>query len=130
MFTHTTLGTNDVARAKRFYDAALQPLGITCVREIPEKGWLVYASTTSPAKLLICTPRDGQPATFGNGSTLGLHAATPEQVDAFYAAGLANGGTDEGQPGPRDATGPGSRLAYVRDPDGNKLCAFFPQPQA
>lgn len=130
MFTHISLGANDVARAKRFYDAALAPLSITCVREIPEKGWLVYASANSTAKLIVGKPRDGQAATFANGGTVGLHATRPEQVDAFHAAGLANGGTDEGQPGPRDATGPGSRLAYLRDPDGNKLCCYFPQPQA
>jgi catechol 2,3-dioxygenase-like lactoylglutathione lyase family enzyme len=73
----------------------------------------------------ISTPIFGQPATYGNGSTLGFSMASPEQADAFHAAGVANGGTTcEDPPGYREGPAGKIYLAYLRDPDGNKLCAL------
>ena len=77
------------------------------------------------AKILICGPADSQLARAGNGVMVGLHAESPEHVDAFHAAAMANGGADQGAPGPRPDYGEGYYLAYVRDPTGNKLAAFF-----
>jgi catechol 2,3-dioxygenase-like lactoylglutathione lyase family enzyme len=72
----------------------------------------------------ITTPRDEQPATHANGGTIGFRAKDRAAVDAWYAAGLAQGGTDEGPPGERPYGEPPIYGAYMRDPDGNKLCAF------
>ncbi len=76
----------------------------------------------------VCSPFDGQAATAGNGVTFGLKAASLAEVRAFHAAGLAHGGTDEGQPGPRPQYGPDLYLAYLRDPTGNKLAAVYKGP--
>jgi len=120
MFTHLVVGANDMPASKKFYDAALGALGI------PEgadagNGRVVYAS---PAGMLLLTiPIDGNPASFGNGITIGLTAPNPDAVDAFHAQGIAAGGSDEGAPGPREAI-PNSYAAYLRDPTGNKLVAW------
>ncbi|AMU93773.1 glyoxalase [Sphingopyxis terrae subsp. terrae NBRC 15098] len=123
MFSHVTLGANDIAATKRFYDAALGALGIP-VGRVDERGRLIYAH--DGGRLVITKPVNGEAAACGNGHTLGLLAASPEAVDAWHAAGLANGGTSaEDPPGIRNATeGRVLYLAYLRDPAGNKLCAF------
>ncbi len=120
MFTHIVLGSNDIARSTAFYDAALGALGIDNMGAFRE-GSMVYGKNGAFG-LLITTPANGQPACHANGGTVGLAAETSAQVDAFHAAGIANGGTSEGEPGPRSM--PKSYGAYLRDPDGNKLCAF------
>ena len=120
IFTHICAGTNDTAKARAFYDAALGALGISNLGSFGENAYLY--GVQSP-EFLVTKPANGHPATVGNGGTIGFAAPTRAAVHAFHAAGLANGGTDEGQPGPRSFT-PTAYAAYLRDPDGNKLCAY------
>lgn len=123
MISYVTIGANDTEAAARFYDAALGALGH---KQLWRQGsWVGYGPDPEHAKILICGPADGQPARAGNGIMVGLHAESPTQVDAFHAAAMANGGTDDGAPGLRPDYGEGYYLAYVRDPTGNKLAAFF-----
>lgn len=123
MFSHVALGSNDIAASKQFYDSVLGVLGAPEGR-IDERGRLIFMHAGS--RLVITLPVDGNPAACGNGHTLGLLAASPAMVDAWHAAGIANGGTTaEDPPGIRNATeGRVVYLAYLRDPSGNKLCAF------
>ena len=121
MFTHAFVGTNNVEKARKFYDAIMGVLGHKNVVP-PEAPQMVYNS--GQGTFIVGKPMNGEPATHANGGTLGFAAASDEQVDAWHAAGLAAGGTCDGLPGPR-ANAPGqSRGAYLRDPDGNKLCCF------
>lgn len=118
---YITLGSNDLSRAKTFYDAALAPLGM--VRRVTDKVEIGYgAPADSRTRLWVVTPYDEKPATIGNGSMIALEAESRSVVDAFYEAALANGGTDEGKPGLRPYHAD-FYAAYVRDPDGNKLSA-------
>lgn len=122
MFSHVMLGADDVLAAKKFYDAALEPLGVA-EGVIDEWGRVVYA--TDAGRFLITKPINRHPATAANGGTIGFLAKTTAEVDAWHAAGLANGGSAiEDPPGERQVTG-GRRLylAYLRDPAGNKVCA-------
>ena len=120
IFTHVCLGTNDLERARRFYDAALAPLGIRNLGDFLDQG-LAYGRDL--AELLILRPLDGGAATAANGGTISFQARTRTSVDAFHANGLAAGGTDAGVPGPRGAV-PFAYGAYLLDPDGNKICAY------
>ena len=120
MFSHVTIGTDDLARAVAFYDAALAPLGI---ERVPSK-WETWAAWRRPgeaATLWVGRPYDGRPANRGNGWMAAFAAPSRPAVDAAHAAALAAGGTDEGAPGPRPHFAPDYYGAYVRDPDGNKL---------
>lgn len=113
------LGTNDIARAREFYDAVLATLGQ--VRTMTLDHELGYGPEGSERRILyVVTPYDGRPATWGNGTQISFRAPSREAVDAFHAAAVAGGGLDEGAPGPRDYR-PGYYGAYCRDPDGNKL---------
>lgn len=116
------LGTNDLALATRFYDAVLAPLGYGANAAPAEYGICMYSKPGTPA-FMVGGARDGQPATHANGGTVGFIAPDQAAVDAFHAAGLANGGSCEGPPGPRPQAG-GAYGAYLRDPDGNKICAY------
>lgn len=119
MFNHVMLGVNDIEKSKAFYDAVLGTLGIG--PGVANKSRYFYASPSG--SFAITKPINGEPATHGNGSTIGFSASTPEQGDAFHAAGIANGGTTcEGPPGFRDGAAGQIHLAYLRDPDGNKIC--------
>jgi len=121
MLLYITLGSNDLSRAKIFYDAALAPLGM--VRRVTEAVEIGYgAPADSRTRLWVVTPYDEKPATIGNGSMVALEADSRATVDAFYEAAMANGGTDEGKPGLRPYHAD-FYAAYVRDPDGNKLSA-------
>jgi len=124
MFSHVMLGSNDIAAAKRFYDAALGTLG-TDEGVVDERGLLVYQY--DGGRFVITRPIDGGTASSANGGTIGFLASSPDTVDAWHAAGLAHGGTAiEDPPGPRNATGGRVLyLAYLRDPAGNKLCATY-----
>jgi catechol 2,3-dioxygenase-like lactoylglutathione lyase family enzyme len=126
LINYVTIGTNDIDKAMAFYDAVLATLG--CKRAWAQGGWAGYGPDDAHASLMLCPPFDEQAAQPGNGIMVGLHAENPAQVDAFHAAALANGGTSEGEPGPRPVYGEGYYLAYVRDPDGNKLSAFYKAP--
>ncbi len=122
-FLYITLGTNDLARATRFYDAALAALGL--VRRATMADEIGYGFPGDRrTRLWITQPYDGKPATVGNGSMPALVAPDQKAVDAFHKAALSAGGTDEGAPGLRPY-GPAFYACYVRDPDGNKLSAVL-----
>ncbi len=126
MFSHVMVGVADLERSKKFYDALLGTLGIAPgVANNNRFFWRGNGGTFA-----VSTPINGQPASVGNGSTVGFAAQTQEQADACYAAGIANGGvTCEDPPGYR-GEGPGRLyLAYLRDPDGNKICILFRPPK-
>ena len=120
IFTHVCVGANDLTKSCKFYDATLAPLGIKNLGAMGEAGFLYGAEAP---EFLVTKPRDGNKATFANGGTIGFGASSRAAVRAFHAAALASGGTDEGAPGPRTFT-PTAYGAYVRDLDGNKLCAY------
>lgn len=121
MYSHMMVGSNDIARSKQFYDAIFAAMGGRAGSQDP-KGRLIYAH--NGAMFLVTPPIDGNPATHGNGCTIGF-AMTPEQANAWHQAGVENGGTAiEDPPGVREGTGMKLYLAYLRDPDGNKLCAL------
>jgi catechol 2,3-dioxygenase-like lactoylglutathione lyase family enzyme len=121
MYSHMMVGSNDIARSKKFYDATFAAMGGKPGMQDP-KGRLIYAHNGS--MFLVTPPIDGEPATHGNGCTIGF-AMTPEQADAWHQAGIDNGGTAiEDPPGVREGSGMKLYLAYLRDPDGNKLCAL------
>ena len=120
MFSHVMLGVNDLEVSKKFYDALLGTLGIA--PGFANNNRHFYRSPNGT--FAISTPINGESACHGNGSTVGFAASSPEQADAFHAAGVANGGTTcEEPPGLRDGPGGKLYLAYLRDPDGNKICA-------
>jgi catechol 2,3-dioxygenase-like lactoylglutathione lyase family enzyme len=122
MFSHMMIGSNDIVRSKTFYDALFAAVGAKPAITDP-KGRLFY--THKDGRLLITRPIDGQPATHGNGSTIGFTMDSPAEADAWHAAGVAAGGTAiEDPPGWRQGTTGRLYLAYLRDPDGNKLCAL------
>lgn len=119
MFSHIVVGSNDLERSRRFYDATFAAIGAGA-GTIDAKGRLVYSK--DGARFLVTAPIDGKGATHANGGTIGLRMENPEMVKAWHDVGVANGGTSiENPPGVRE----GARrlfLAYLRDPDGNKLC--------
>lgn len=123
MFTHVTLGANDVEASRKFYDAVLGALGHQAgtPSDVPLPGiWYM----TPRGMLGVVTPRDGQAACHANGGTVGFAAASPEAVIAFSEAGVAAGGTAVEDPaGPRETPFGLVHLAYLRDPAGNKICA-------
>ena len=124
MFSYVSLGTANISRAIRFYDAALAPLGHARIADYDPEGRSAAWGLDDPGPHLWLTePFDGQPASVGNGTMVSLLATSRAAVDAFHAAALAHGGSDEGAPGLRPQYGPHFYAAYVRDPDGNKLNA-------
>ena len=118
MFSHVMVGSNDIDRSQRFYDAVF---GAQAHRD--SKGRLAYRR--KGAVFMVSKPIDGNDACFANGGTIGFNFDSPEEVDAWHAAGTANGGTSvEDPPGYRDGEFGKLYLAYLRDPDGNKLCGL------
>jgi catechol 2,3-dioxygenase-like lactoylglutathione lyase family enzyme len=138
--SHICLGTNDPPRTERFYDALLATLGHSRCAGAEDtqsqawRGWIVYRGARSEELTLwLCRPFDGQAATAGNGTMVAFRARSWSEVERFHAAALAHGGTSEGAPGLRPQYGADFYVAYVRDPDGNKLAAYcrgFTQSQA
>lgn len=127
MLLYTTVGTNDLERAGRFYDAILPLIGYCRQKEAPNE--IGYAADGDVrCRFWVVEPFNREPATFGNGVTIALVAPTRAAVDAFHAAALAAGGSDEGAPGlrPFHAT---FYAAFIRDPDGNKLAAVCEQAE-
>ena len=126
MFSHVIVGVNDIETSRQFYDALLGTLGIKPGVNVHNGIVDRYFYRTPTGSFGITQPLNGEPATHGNGSTIGFTMESPEQADAFHAAGVANGGTTcEDPPGWRDGSVGKLYLAYLRDPDGNKLCALF-----
>jgi catechol 2,3-dioxygenase-like lactoylglutathione lyase family enzyme len=123
MFTHVTVGANDVEASRRFYDAALGALEIDAASGPDAKGRFWWR--TKMGAFAVGTPIDGDPACHANGGTIGFHAKTPEMVQAFHDAGVAAGGKAiEDPPGERNGPFGTLILAYLRDPSGNKICAM------
>jgi catechol 2,3-dioxygenase-like lactoylglutathione lyase family enzyme len=129
MFNHIVVGSNDLARSQRFYDAVLATLGFAGepVRNTAKSGHERLFYRHGAGTLIVTRPAVDGPASPANGGTIGFRCTSPEQVRAFHDAGVAAGGASiEDPPGERDAGSPGARhLAYLRDPDGNKLCAIW-----
>jgi len=113
------LGTNDLANSKAFYDATFGAIGVA-KSNMPEEYPIAMYKMANGVNFVVGPARDGQPATHANGGTVLLAADSDEAVSAWHAAGLANGGTCEGQPEPKPQAR-GAFGAYLRDPDGNKL---------
>ena len=122
MYSHIMVGTNDLDRSKKFYDAVLGALGVPPAR-VDDRGRLFYMTPTGV--FAVTKPIDGAAATSANGATIGFAVTSPEQADAWHAAGVANGGVSiEDPPGVREGGVGKMYLAYLRDPDGNKICAL------
>jgi len=121
MFSHVMVGVKDLDASKKFYDAVLGTLGIA--PGVANNNRYFYRSPTG--SFGITTPINGEPATVGNGSTIGFAAQSIEQAEAFHAEGVANGGvTCEDPPGFRSSPAGQLFLAYLRDPDGHKICVL------
>ena len=121
MIGYVTLGTSDLARAARFYDAIAAEMGVSRMMEF--ENFIAWGAPGGGAGIGLTKPFDGKPATVGNGVMVALEARDKEQVHRLYDIALAHGGTDEGSPGPRGDGG--FYAAYFRDPEGNKLNAFI-----
>ncbi len=122
MIAYSTLGVNDMDRAIRFYDAVFAPLG--AMRDTTSETWTGYSKAGERGRFFLTRPFDRAEATHGNGTMLAFLAQDRAAVGAFHAAALKAGGVCEGPPGVREGMNPVFYAAYVRDPDGNKLCAF------
>jgi catechol 2,3-dioxygenase-like lactoylglutathione lyase family enzyme len=121
MFSHIMIGTNDLDRSKKFYDALLATLDVP--PSMLDGHRMFYMTPTGIFS--VSQPINGEPATHANGGTVGFAASSPAVADAWHAAGVANGGTTcEDPPGVREGGMGKMYLAYLRDPDGNKLCAL------
>ena len=121
MLNHVVVGANDLEASRRFYDATFAALGVASGIFDDNRRYL-YASSTG--LFVVGKPINGEPATCANGYTVGFSAKSPAAVDAWHEAGLRNGGvTCEDPPGPRETDFGELYAAYLRDPDGNKLCA-------
>ncbi|MGE0223491.1 MAG: VOC family protein [Acetobacteraceae bacterium] len=126
MFSHIMVGSNDIDRSKKFYDALFGAMG-SKPGNVDAKGRIIYSH--DGGVFLVSKPIDGKPACHANGGTVGFKMASQEQAAAWHAAGVANGGTSiEDPPGVRP--GGAMFLAYLRDPDGNKLCGLYRMPKA
>ncbi|MAT49881.1 MAG: glyoxalase [Porticoccaceae bacterium] len=121
IFNHVVVGTDDIEKSRAFYDATLGALGI---QRVPDFSPTASMYGKDVPEFMITLPINGEPATHANGGTIGFRADGRAAVDAFHAAALDQGGRCEGAPGPRTNAGPTAYGAYVRDPDGNKLCAY------
>jgi catechol 2,3-dioxygenase-like lactoylglutathione lyase family enzyme len=120
MIGYVTLGTNDMARAARFYDDLLSVLGAK--RAMETEKFIAWGNDPNAPTLFVIKPADGNKATIGNGVMVALAAKSKEEVDKVYQKAMSLGAKDEGPAGPR---GEGFYAGYFRDADGNKLCAFF-----
>lgn len=127
MLFHTMVGSNDIERSKQFYNAVLGALGAgEATLNVAASGHIrLFYSNERGTNFVVSEPINDEPATVANGSTVAFSCASPEQVDLFHSTAIANGGISiEDQPGPRESAMGIIHLAYVRDPDGNKLCGI------
>lgn len=126
MFSHIMVGSNDIERSRRFYDAVLGTLGVgEPLRNEAASGHVRLFYRHDGGTFCVSEPINDEPATPANGGTIGFRCNSPEQVMAFHDTAVAHGGTSiESAPGLRTGTSGAMHLAYVRDPDGNKLCAI------
>ena len=122
MLSYVTIGANDMERAITFYDSVFGAIGLE--RESTSPRWVGYRQPGKSGNIFLCAPFDGEDAVGGNGAMFAFLARERENVDAFYAAAMKHGARDEGPPGVREGMNPVFYAAYVRDPDGNKLCAY------
>ncbi len=127
MLGYLTIGHNGLDAATAFYDAALTPLGYVQTFKDAASGWAGYSTKDKGASpdVMLAKPHDGGAATFGNGAMLAFKAPDRATVDAVHAACLSSGGKDDGAPGVRGSFDPPFYGAYLRDPSGNKICAYF-----
>lgn len=130
MLSHVMVGTNDIERSKRFYDALLGVLGAgEPLRNAARTGHKRLFYRHDGITFCVSEPIDGEPATHANGGTVGFKCSSPEHVRQFHDVAVAHGGTSiEEEPGLRETNLGPVHLAYVRDPDGNKLCALYRAP--
>ncbi|WP_332823825.1 VOC family protein [Ramlibacter sp.] len=127
MFSHVMVGSSNLDRSRLFYDAVLGTLGVPA--GFLDRHRIFWRSKTGVFGATL--PINGEPQTIGNGGTIGFACESPQQVDAWHAAGVAHGGaTCEDPPGLRPGAAGQLYLAYLRDPDGNKLCAMYRVPKA
>lgn len=125
MIGYVMVGTNDLDRAAGFYDALLAPLDLVEVERTETYSAYAPVDAKGAIEFYVTTPFDERPATAGNGAMIALVAPSKPALEQFHKAGLESGGTDEGAPGPREE-GSDTCYAYIRDLDGNKICAFCP----
>jgi catechol 2,3-dioxygenase-like lactoylglutathione lyase family enzyme len=129
VYSHVTVGTDDMARATAFYDTLLAPLGLERIKTFKIAiGYAPKDFAGVNAPFWVLRPRDRKAASAGNGVTVAFTVDTRRAVDAFHAAALASGGLDEGAPGIRGHYHENYYGAYIRDPDGNKICAVCHMP--
>jgi catechol 2,3-dioxygenase-like lactoylglutathione lyase family enzyme len=126
MFSHVTVGSNDITKAKAFYDGVAKALGLERLADYPNA--IAYGRAGGRRQLWVLNPADKNAATVGNGITIGLEASDRPAVDAAHGAGMSAGGKDEGAPGLRTHYHPNYYGAYLRDPDGNKVCVVCHKP--
>jgi catechol 2,3-dioxygenase-like lactoylglutathione lyase family enzyme len=131
MFNHVMLGSNDIERSKRFYDAVLAVLGAgEPIRNVASSGHTRLFYRHEGNTFCLSEPINGEEATVANGGTIGFKCNSPEQVKAFHDVAVAYGGQSiEDPPGLRAGSMGAMHLAYVRDPDGHKLCALYRVPK-
>ena len=127
MFSHVMLGTNDIERSKRFYDAVMGVLGAPeGMRNTASTGHVRLFYRHDGSTFSVSQPINNEPATCANGATIGFKCNSTEQLQQFHDVAIAHGGTSiESPPGPREGPSGTLHLAYVRDPDGHKLCALY-----
>ena len=127
MIGYVTLGTNDIAKAREYYDALLGSIGARRLMEFGEEagGFTLWGTDWGKPGIALTRPYNREPAFAGNGNMIAIVMDSRDKVHAFHAKALELGGTDEGAPGLRGPEGPRAFYgAYFRDPEGNKICAF------
>ena len=131
MIGYVTLGTDDLDRARTYYDALLGTIGARRLMQFGDEdgGFTMYGTSMDKPALVVTRPYDKQPAECGNGNMIALVMDARDKVDAFHAKAIELGGTDEGAPGFRGDPSLGYYFAYFRDPDGHKLAVFNISPE-
>lgn len=130
MIGYVTLGTDDLDRARAYFDELFGTVGAQRLMQLDESGFTMYGTAMNRPGVVVTRPYDGQPANPGNGNMIALVMDSKEKVDAFYGKALELGGTDEGAPGYRGDPKFGYYFAYFRDPDGHKFAVFNISPQS